>query len=397
MTQEISNDENEMHVFIKEALDNNLYGLNAEEFFLEKIILPISQSRSKKSTFRTTNHNRVEDKNADKDLLKDYFKYISTPLIPTQELLDKINFLTESKNSDLCKELNNNIHKLFSLKFTMWAINNSSHNLSEIIVKAFIKKLNFDHYKMQDIIDNIAIMTNEDKKSLLVSKLYLTTSIASYSLLDKEVPLNAVEKKKVVEEILIKNTSALLLNRDLIKEIFMSKVEKKQWNVIDTYLRSLNINKLDFLLDILLESKKETNDVKEIEKINRAIYQTIDKAFYIKNPETIERAIQIKREIPEITKEDMYILMIKRCYSYLKKEKAQKYFEMIMAVAKENGDREKIKNILFTNQEKYLIKSLDVEIGLKDDYFKKEMKQHFMGYLQDKLPEKNTTTKPKKI
>ena len=54
-------------------------------------------------------------------------------------------------------------------------------------------------------------------------------------------------------------------------------------------------------------------------------------------------------------------------------------------------------NILFANNEKYLIKTLEVEIGLKDDYFKKEMKQHFMGYLQDKLPEKNTTTKPKKI
>ena len=102
----------------------------------------------------------------------------------------------------------------------MWAINNASPNLSEIIVKSFVKKLNFDHYKIQEIIDNISIMTNEDKKSLLVSKLYLTTSIASYSLLDKEIPLNAIEKKKIAEDILIKNTSALLLNRDLIKEIY---------------------------------------------------------------------------------------------------------------------------------------------------------------------------------
>lgn len=380
--------EKEINPIIQEAVKNNFYNLDKESFFIQKIMLPISQSRNKYS---------FSNKEADKQLLSDYFTTVGSELIPSIELLNEISFITEATNSDLKSEMFNNLNVIFSVKSLMWLINHASKNLSIALSWGMTKKINSNIYNMQEVLDNMHVIDNEEKKKLLLSELYLTKDKASYLLLEKYIPLEISHKKEVVENILIANTDTILLNRELVKEIFMKHVKFVNFGQIDKYIKNLSMNKMDFLLDILIEAKTETQEDVEQKKITTAIYQIIDKALYFKNDDLNNRVIQLKKEQPKLTGDDIYILMIKRFYSYLKKDEAQKFTDKLMTVAKQNGDFNKIKDMLFRDLKNYKIESINREINLDDKYFKIQIKQHFVRYLEEKLPLKNTMSKPKKI
>lgn len=379
---------NEMHPLIRDAVENNFYDLDSESFFLQKIIAPIKFSRQR---------DKIRNGHEDRKILKSYFKHISPTLIPTNQLLQEIKFISEGKNSDLKNEFKNNIHKVFTTKLLMWAINEANEVLTQVLSKGMHEGINDKTHNINDVINNLFIIKNEDKKRVFLAEIYMTKDINNYLLLDKCIALNQNDKKNIIERIIINNTDAMLLNRDVVKEIIIEKVLEKEWGIVDTYMRNLNINKIDFLLDILNESKEETQENINRDKINTAIFKLIDKVLSSKKEDLIDRIIQIKEQQPLLTNNDIYILMIKRMYSYLKKEKAQQYVNKIMEVAKKNGDFEKIKATLFYNTEQYKIESLNIVFNLQEEYLKKEMKEHFMHYLEEKLQPKNGTVKLNKI
>lgn len=377
----------EINPLIKEAINNDLYGLNAEDFFVKKILTPIQQSRKSK---------RIENKSADRDLLKSYFINLSETLIPTESLVKQLEFLSEGRNSDLASEFSNYIHKIFSTKFLLWTINNSSEKLSKILSVAMTKRLNNNQYPIEEIIDNLTILKNEEKKELFLSEIFLTKNINHYVALNKATQLTDKQRHKIIEKILIKNNESILLNRDKIKELIIESINHKRWNIFDTYIRNLSVNKIDYIIDILVESKNESTE-KNKNNYDIGIYKVIDKAIYLRQEELIERVIELKKEQPKLTDFDIYLLMAKRIYSYMKKEQSQDYFRKIVEVAKANNEFEKLKNILFSSTPKYHISNLDLEVNLQDPYFNREMKLYFMTYLDEKLKPKNIYHKPNKI
>lgn len=378
---------NETNPLIQEAINNNFYDLNVEDFFIKKIIIPIEQSRKSK---------RVENKNADRDLLKDYFNQIAEKLIPTDSMIKQLEFLTEGRNSDLASEFFTHIYKLFTPKFLLWTINNSSDKLSKMLSSAMTKSLNNKKYFIEEIIDNLSILKSEEKKEIFFSEIFLTKNINDYVILNKTTQLTDKQTHTIIENILIKNNESILLHRYKIKELIVEAVNHKRWNVFDTYIRNLSVNKIDYIIDILVESKNEATE-KNKNNYDIAIYKVIDKAIYLRKEELIERVIELKKEQPQLTDFDMYLLMAKRIYSYMKKEQSQDYFRKIVAVAKANNEFEKLKDILFSAISKYHIKNLGLEVNLQDPYFSREMKIYFMTYLDEKLKPKNTYHKPSKI
>lgn len=377
----------EKNNLLLEATKNNFYGLNAEDFFIQKIIQPIQYSRQSK---------RIENKSADRKLLKDYLQEIAVHIIPTNLMLKNLEFLTEAKNSDLASELSSHINKIFSEKFLLWSINNSNPKLSKILSVAMTKKLNGEQYSAKEIIENLSILNKEENKEIFLHEIFMTKNIDQYVELNKSIPLSENDLKKIAEKILIKNNTSILLNRDKIKEVIVETINHKKWSSFDEYIRSLNVSKVDYLVDILIEAKKESEE-KNKKLYDIGIYKIIDKAIYLRNEDLIDRVIDLKKEQPQLTDFDIYLLMAKRVYSYMKKEKAQLYFRKIIEVAKENNEFQKLKDILFSTIPKYHINHLNIEINMQDPYFSKEMKIYFVSYLDEKLKPKNIFHKPNKI
>lgn len=384
----MDNQKNVINSQIQEAIDNNFYGLNAEDFFIQKILMPIKQSR-----YTTKVSNKVSDRN----LLRAYFDSVAERLIPTKNMLLHMEFISHSKNNDLAAELKTYLYKIFSPKFLLWTIENSNTDLARLLCVGMTKHINNKHYDIQEVIENLSIVKNENHKQILVSEILLTKDTPSYTALKKSLVLTNEQEKDLIKNLLKSNNDSMLLHRKEIKDIIVQTINYKQYNVFDDQIRILSVNKLDFLLDILLEAKNEAVLDKDKDNFNTAIYKLIDKALYTKKEELIDRVLQIKKEQPRITGIDIYALMTKRFYSYMKKEKAQDYFKKLIKIAKANGEFNEVKKILFSNIDKYSIKSLSIEINFQDSYLNKEMKMHFMNYLADKMPEKNTTAKPIKI
>lgn len=379
---------NQTNSVIEQTIENNFYGLNAEDFFIQKILMPIKQSRY------TT---KVNNKLSDRSLLRGYFDNVAQQLVPTDIMIQNMEFLAHGKNSDLGAELNTYLHKIFSPKFLLWTIENGNTDLAKLLSFGMTKHINNQHYNIQEVLNNLSIIKNENHKDILLSEILLTKDTQSYALIKKQIKLTEEQEKILIVNILKSNNDSILLHRKEIKEIMVKTVNDKQYNLFDSLIRILSVNKIDFLLDILLEAKKETTIEKEKENFDTAIYKLIDKVLYTKKEELIDRVLDIKKEQPSITGIDMYVLMTKRFYSYMKKEKAQQYFKKLIEVAKTNGEFNELKTIVFSNIDKYNIKSLSVDVNFQDSYLNKEMKMHFMNYLAEKMPEKKSQTKPMKI
>ena len=384
----MNDQKNDMNPLIKQAIENNFYGLNAEDFFIQKILMPIKQSR-----YTTKISNKVSDRN----LLRAYFDSVAEKLIPTKNMLLHMEFISHSKNSDLAAETNTYLYKIFSAKFLLWTIENCNADLAKILSFGLTKHINNKHYDIHEVIDNLSIVKNENNKQILLSEILLTKDLPSYSELKKSLKLTDEQEKNLIENLLKTNNDSILLHRKQIKDIIVQTINYKQYNLFDSQIRILSVNKLDFLLDILLEAKNEATLDKDKDNFTTAIYKLIDKALYTKKEELIDRVLEVKKEQPRITGIDIYALMTKRFYSYMKKEVAQQYFKKLIKVAKANGEFNEVKKILFSNIDKYPIKSLSMDINFQDSYLNKEMKTHFMNYLAEKMPEKNSTTKPMKI
>ena len=380
----------EINPIIVEAISNDFYGLNAEGFFLEKIIKPINQSRISKW---------IDNKKADRNLLRSYFNHVSSLLIPTPDFLNKINFITAPQNHDLQKDFLNNLDKIFTTKFLIWCINNAKDDeLSSSLSKGMTKRLNDNQYDINEIIDNIHILKDENKKRIFLSEIFLTKNSSYYSQLNKAIDLNENDKLSIVENIFKFNNESIFLNRNEIKKILIEKIKNKSWNQIDKFLHYLTVSKLDFTLDILTELKQEDYEAKNIQDINKMIYLLIDKAIYTRENALIERVIELKEEQPKLTGSDIYLLMATRFYSYLKKDKAQQLLDRIIKISEKNDDFHEVRELLFTNtnKDKPIVVN-QIVLPIPTEYFKKEMVNYFNQYLEKKLECKNIKIKKNKI
>lgn len=379
-----------IHPIIKEAIDNNLYGLDAETFFIEKILLPIEQSRNQKPKVKLS-HLSINDR----EFFNDYLTYLKTPLIPTLQLLEKLEVITSY--SDLQSDFLAQIDKIFTTKFLIWMIANSNEKQAKILSVGMTRKLNLSQYNMNEVIENLHIIKDETRKEIFISEIYLTKNSAYYKILDKHIQLKSDKKGFIVENILIQNNESMILNRDIVKEIIKKKVEKNSWILLDKYITNMGIQKIDFLLDIIIDLRKEAKEENILNNYNKLIYKIYDKGLHSKKTEVIDRLLEIKKEKPDIANTDLYVLIIKRSYLNLKKEKAQEYFLKVLEIAKENNDINELKNVLFTNMDSYKIRALNLNINMKEEYFQKELKTHFKNYLEEKFQPKQITIKPKKI
>ena len=380
----------EINPIIVEAISNDFYGLNAEGFFLEKIIKPINQSRISKW---------IDNKKADRNLLRSYFNHVSSLLIPTPDFLNKINFITAPQNHDLQKDFLNNLDKIFTTKILIWCINNAKDDeLSSSLSKGMTKRLNDNQYDINEIIDNIHILKDENKKRIFLSEIFLTKNSSYYSQLNKAIDLNENDKLSIVENIFKFNNESIFLNRNEIKKILIEKIKNKSWNQIDKFLHYLTVSKLDFTLDILTELKQEDYEAKNIQDINKMIYLLIDKAIYTRENALIERVIELKEEQPKLTGSDIYLLMATRFYSYLKKDKAQQLLDRIIKISEKNDDFHEVRELLFTNtnKDKPIVVN-QIVLPIPTEYFKKEMVNYFNQYLEKKLECKNIKIKKNKI
>lgn len=375
---------------IQEAIENNLYGLDVETFFIEKIIVTIEQSRNQKTKAKLS-HLNINDR----EFFNDYLVHLKTPLIPTLQMLEKLEVIT--KFSDLQSDFLAQIDKIFTTKNLIWMIANSNEKQAKALSVGMTKKLNLSQYNMIEVIEHLHIIKDEARKELFMSEIYLTKNSAYYNILDKHIQLEPNKKGFIVENILIENNESMIMNRDIVKEIIKKKVEKNSWILLENYITKIGIQKIDFLLDIIIDLRKDTKEENIINNYNKLIYKIYDKGLQSKKTEIIDRLLEIKKEKYDISNIDLYVLIIKRSYSNLKKEKAQEYFLKVLEIAKENNDINELKNILFANMDFYKIVPLNLNINMKEEYFKKELKTHFKNYLEEKLQTKQISIKPKKI
>lgn len=374
-----------MNNLIQEAIDNNFYGLNAEDFFVQKILEPIESSRMNK---------RVRSPVDDRELLRLYFNKIAKKLIPTENIIKKLEFLKEEINSDLRSEILNHADKIFSEKFLLWIINNSSKKLAETLSIAMTKKINTNKYSLKEVINNIGILTNEVNKDIFLSEIFLVENLDNYVLLSKLIKIKDIIKSKINENILIKGNDSMLLIKDDLKKLITEVIKNKKWKKLETYIKRLNVNKINYLIDIITESNSEPENKKQYDI---AIYKIIDRAIILKKEDLINRIIELKKEKPEITELDIYVLIVRRIYGSVKREQSQEFMKKIMEVAKENNDLIELKNILFSSVSKYPIHNLNLELNLDDTYFKNEMKLCLFNYLEENLTSKKIIQKTRKI
>lgn len=286
-------------------------------------------------------------------------------------------------------ELISYVDRIFTPKTLLYAINNSTEKMAKLLSIAMREKIDKSKYNVESMIENVSTLNNEINRAIFIKEITLTQNTSAYIIIEKALNLDKEKKELIVKNILIKNTEAILLNRNIIKKLFMKPISKNHWKTIDTYIENISITKFEFLIDIFKEIRNETDDKDMNEKINKLIYKTIERAMFLKEDALINRVIEMKKEQKDLTQFDMYVLMIKRVYSYFKKEQAQQYVRKILEVANDNGDLENIKNFLFGQEKRYKIEPLDIEVNIGEQYFKNEMKQHFMSYLTYKLPVKN--------
>ena len=270
--------------------------------------------------------------------------------------------------------------------------------MSSSLSKGMTKRLNDNQYDINEIIDNIHILKDENKKRIFLSEIFLTKNSSYYSQLNKAIDLNENDKLSIVENIFKFNNESIFLNRNEIKKILIEKIKNKSWNQIDKFLHYLTVSKLDFTLDILTELKQEDYEAKNIQDINKMIYLLIDKAIYTRENALIERVIELKEEQPKLTGSDIYLLMATRFYSYLKKDKAQQLLDRIIKISEKNDDFHEVRELLFTNtnKDKPIVVN-QIVLPIPTEYFKKEMVNYFNQYLEKKLECKNIKIKKNKI
>lgn len=357
----------------------------SDDFFLEHVLSPMKEIRNNHSEF---NWNEDDER----VFLKEYIEHVKKPWAGTPQLIKSLGFFTQTTRDGLRSDILNGIDKLFTLDSLMSVLNGKF--LIPQLSSGLTKEIDRGAYKIEEVVSKLDGLTKQNK-AMVIEELFMTRNMDNYLFLSKNLPLNETQEKNILEKILIRARPALHLNADKVKNIFFNKIFKNNWKGVDDCIRNLNPQKIELLLNLLVDNKK--NYLKESEQIDKAIYLIYDKAIYCKDIVLVEKILETKKEHPEWTGQDIYALMAGRFFSYFKKETAQELFKKMAIVAKEVGDLEYVKEIIAGQHPIVNIKAINKTFNFNENYFRHQMKVQMFDYLNETIEKETKVVKKNKI